>query len=717
MAESLSSVTRRSFPRTSKSQAIASILIPPDSKKRPAIGDTSTQELSQKKHSRTENHELRPIPASLISQWKEMFKTRTRVRCPISGCWLEFPSIYGLKHHYQRCQGVGLSCLRFACSSCEAVFASKSQLQKHVVWNHPDRGGSREKRPKQPVVYSGAIERDAERSPPPRRHSKQAKVRSSEENGGITTHSRNVRQCGTCQPDEDPGRMKHRRKQKTPKKFTGEQSSITGTFSLKGLGRVEDKSRGSQGKIVRKKTEEIRKRMDGLNVRRDHTAPVPGSVEDLCQRQVNKRGEVMCPNCASVTRKTMAGLKKHMDVCEQLQEALRCQHCRKQFKSKAGLNYHTMAEHLNKSSTPEDVPLDEQKEREHLRKVLKQMGKLRCPKKDCSASFSSLMGYQYHTKRCGREQTDGDKLRFSCPFCSKEYQSKAGRDYHVRSEHCTVAQEPVPTEEEVAPEDFERTPSGRVRRRSAQVAVFHLQEIAEDELAKEGGRRQMREDLVPDSKRLNYLRPGLPTFNPQLLDSWKTRVKENGFICCPNNCCEAIYSSVSGLKAHLANCNKGNHSVGKYRCLLCQKEFSSESGVKYHILKTHSQNWFRTAPVSSAPKRKATLDFPVKESETGTTIKRRKSKEQLPVTNCAPTKDIPQVIKTHHKKLTSKPTGCAHSLGFKGASRKGATARRGEEDTHHLQSVRTNHPDLDRMIHDEALYKAILSHGLLQNNH
>lgn len=29
--------------------------------------------------------------------------------------------------------------------------------------------------------------------------------------------------------------------------------------------------------------------------------------------------------------------------------------------------------------------------------------------------------------------------------------------------------------------------------------------------------------------------------------------------------------------------------MGKYTCLICQKEFNSESGVKYHISKTHSQ--------------------------------------------------------------------------------------------------------------------------------
>lgn len=54
--------------------------------------------------------------------------------------------------------------------------------------------------------------------------------------------------------------------------------------------------------------------------------------------------------------------------------------------------------------------------------------------------------------------------------------------------------------------DLERTPSGRVRRRSAQVAVFHLQEIAEDELAKDWGtKRRIKDDLVPDIKRVRDL--------------------------------------------------------------------------------------------------------------------------------------------------------------------------------------------------------------------
>lgn len=45
------------------------------------------------------------------------------------------------------------------------------------------------------------------------------------------------------------------------------------------------------------------------------------------------------------------------------------------------------------------------------------------------------MGYQYHQKRCGREFSDDEKPVFLCQHCGKTYRSKAGRDYHVRTEH------------------------------------------------------------------------------------------------------------------------------------------------------------------------------------------------------------------------------------------------------------------------------------------
>ncbi|XP_046786829.1 zinc finger protein 512B isoform X7 [Gallus gallus] len=496
--------------------------------------------------------------------------------------------------------------------------------------------------------------------------------------------------------EEDPERMKHKsgRKQKTPKKFTGEQPSISGTFGLKGLVKAEDKAKAHRAKKLEGSTnmEELKKKPPGAGVKKEAAVHLPAAnPEDQWQREISEKGEVACPTCSVITRKTIVGLKKHMDVCQKLQDALKCQHCKKQFKSKAGLNYHTMAEHVSKPVPVETAALGEQEERERLRKVLKQMGKLKCPNEGCAANFSSLMGYQYHQKRCGKQLAEADKPVFSCPHCGKKYKSKAGHDYHVRSEHpasvsppdtsttqevgpslpggdCRAA-EPVgrsepgragpgkpPEEPEVKPEptpveDFERTPSGRIRRTSAQVAVFHLQEIAEDELARDWTKRRMKDDLVPETKRLNYTRPGLPKLNPRLLESWKNEVKEKGHINCPNNCCEAIYSSVSGLKAHLANCNKGEHSVGKYRCLLCQKEFSSESGVKYHIIKAHSENWFRTSSETTRKKKnREQLSSSKEEKKKSTNGKKRgrKPKERPLETSLKSKESV--AAKTNHKK-------------------------------------------------------------------
>uniref|UniRef100_A0A669P0W9 Zinc finger protein 512B n=1 Tax=Phasianus colchicus TaxID=9054 RepID=A0A669P0W9_PHACC len=676
---------------------------------------------------KAENQALKDIPLPLMNQWKDEFKAHSRVKCPNSGCWLEFPSIYGLKYHYQRCQGGAISeKLTYSCSYCEAAFSSKTQLEKHRLWNHLDRpvpasktenkvqkaigksSGKKRYRAAAGLCGSGIgmwgevsghvsfnpslnkpsvlCPRAAESSACPTIHPKQAKTEKAvsqdhAENGECPAESRESKefqiaaaeaiaaatptaksssgkdggQQGGSQAslqEEDPERMKHRRKQKTPKKFTGEQPSISGTFGLKGLVKAEDKAKAHRAKKLEGGTnmEELKKKPPGAGVKKEAAVHLPAAnPEDQWQREISEKGEVACPTCSVITRKTIVGLKKHMDVCQKLQDALKCQHCKKQFKSKAGLNYHTMAEHVSKPVPVETAALGEQEERERLRKVLKQMGKLKCPNEGCAANFSSLMGYQYHQKRCGKQLAEADKPVFSCPHCGKKYKSKAGHDYHVRSEHpASVRLEPTSSPLLI---DFERTPSGRIRRTSAQVAVFHLQEIAEDELARDWTKRRMKDDLVPETKRLNYTRPGLPKLNPRLLESWKNEVKEKGHINCPNNCCEAIYSSVSGLKAHLANCNKGEHSVGKYRCLLCQKEFSSESGVKYHIIKAHSENWFRTSSETARKKKnREQLSSSKEEKKKSTNGKKRgrKPKERPLETSLKSRESV--AAKTNHKK-------------------------------------------------------------------
>uniref|UniRef100_A0A3Q4BXH6 C2H2-type domain-containing protein n=1 Tax=Mola mola TaxID=94237 RepID=A0A3Q4BXH6_MOLML len=554
--------------------------------------------------------------------------------------------------------------LSHSCPYCEAVFATKVRLQKHKQWNHPDRVSmelkdEQSKLQKTPIKFN-TKKRPMENNPPSPvffKVKKTHEVSMPSQNGELAhqksdkkqhSHSQQTHQSLPVQPqfqqsqsqstssdaggseseggslpppfpDEDPERMRHRRKQKTPKKFTGEQPSISGTFGLKGMTKVEEKLKA--GRV---------KRPDGCGFSEEpqrRPTGTPSAVSDSqWQRAISERGEVVCPTCSIVTRKTIHGLKKHMEICQ----------------------------------------------------------------KGCSAHFSSLMGFQYHQKRCGGEFSDNEKPVFLCQHCGKSYRSKAGRDYHVRTEHSPSITTTMPStnnnstdtsrdevrekakqreqdndkvaQNESQGDDFDRTPSGRVRRRSAQVAVFHLQEIAEDELAKDWGtKRRIKDDLVPDSKRLNYTRPGLPNFSPDLLESWKNQVKEKGFICCTNENCEAVYSSVSGLKAHLANCK-----LGKYTCLICQKEFSSESGVKYHISKSHSQNWFRAAASQVVPssKTKVLENNRIKEVRNGATSGKkrgRKPKERPPVVVPLQTKTEASTISQNSTPAKSPSSGPTQS--------------------------------------------------------
>lgn len=674
-----------------------------------------------------DGQELRTIPAHLIIQWKEEFKRRSRVKCPCSGCWLEFPSIYGVKYHYQRCQGPTVAeKLSHGCPYCEAAFATKVRLEKHKLWNHPDRV-SKEAKKEQLLkipVKSNIKKRPMENSPPspvffkvkktyelstPSQNGELAHLKSerkvhsqipasqqfqpsrtvptqlqsqstSSDAGGSESEGGSL---PSSYPDEDPERMKHRRKQKTPKKFTGEQPSISGTFGLKGMTKVEEKLKA--GRVKRPEgcgfsDEPQRRPMSAQSSKKEPVTASSGGVSDTqWQRTISERGEVVCPTCSIVTRKTIQGLKKHMEICQKLQDALKCQQCQKQFRSKAGLNYHTMAEHTTKPSGSEGQTGNEYEERERLRRVLKQMGRIKCPSEHCGKSYRSKAGRDYHirtehpptitpimnatnTNNYKNNVTDNNnntgKERRREPISEdssslgkkKEQNLPERKDWQEKPPSSQPKENDWEKEEDRKQskektaqiksqgEDFERTPSGRVRRQSAQVAVFHLQEIAEDELAKDWGtKRRIKDDLVPDSKRLNYTRPGLPNFSPELLETWKNQVKEKGFICCTNANCEAVYSSVSGLKAHLANCSQSGGEMGKYTCLICQKEFSSESGVKYHISKTHSQNWFRasTSHVVSVSKSKGLensgFKAEVRNGATSGKKRGRKPKERPPM--------------------------------------------------------------------------------------
>ncbi|CAB1340234.1 unnamed protein product [Coregonus sp. 'balchen'] len=372
-------------------------------------------------------------------------------------------------------------------------------------------------------------------------------------------------------------------------------------------------------------TEEEKSKVFTFTTKKEPPVYPPGSQEERWQLMILGKGRVTCPKCKSVSRKTVEGLKKHMENCRV--NPFTCQQCGKQLKSSTGMKYHIMADHNNLPS-PDDINgLDDQSMKEKLRKVLKRMGKLKCSKEGCTGSFTSIMGYLYHMKKCGKEESELEKLLLNCQHCGKVYKSKAGLEYHLKSEHAPVPQNAE--EDEVKAQrdpNPERTPSGRVKRMSAQVAVFHLQEIANDELAKEWPKRKVIGDLVPDDKKLRYARPGLPAFSQEVLRKWKNEVKLQKKVQCPNLGCGSVYTSVSGLKAHLGLCGRGDFEAGKYKCLICKKEFNSESGVKYHINSVHSQDWFAVTSKSknfdkvlktkTKPKKNRTVDEPTDQHQT-----------------------------------------------------------------------------------------------------
>ncbi|KAI5095908.1 zinc finger protein 512B isoform X6, partial [Silurus meridionalis] len=581
----------------------------------------------------------------------------------------------------------------YGCPYCKAVFVTKVHLQKHKLWNHAERVNMERKisvttEPMAELKAKTKLQKNHVKETSKKRPMENSpsspvflKVRKTQEmsqpsqNGEYTEQKTEKKQqkCSQQQqekktlseagdsehegsslpPEEDPERMKHRRKQKTPKKFTGEQPSISGTFGMKGMNKVDEKlkvcrTKRPEGASLSKESQKKQLTLDPAKRKlpcQSHAPPLDSEVKDA----ILEHSEVSCSTCSIVTSKTFPGFKKNLKIFQKVRGTART------YLYLASIIFHTQLYTFNNMQNNclqvfrcvdmHSYCSDGIKTFMCILKrciiclIISLKKKKKQPPYNCitmqtdtNSETKPSEGTEQDSKKeeeKGQSLADNAKSDSVIIKMKKKIEEKQENKKDARLE----------AEEKFL--DLERTPSGRVRRRSAQVAVFHLQEIAEDELAKDWGtKRRIKDDLVPDIKRLNYTRPGLPTYNPETLDTWKNEVKEKGFICCPNSSCEAIYSSVSGLKAHLTSCIKGGVIVGKYTCLLCQKEFGSESGVKYHICKTHSQNWFRaTSHVSNSKEKDSQSNKLQKDMKNGVAWKKRGRKPKLRLIETASTQE------------------------------------------------------------------------------
>nr|XP_028581245.1 zinc finger protein 512 isoform X2 [Podarcis muralis] len=396
------------------------------------------------------------------------------------------------------------------------------------------------------------------------------------------------------------GRPTSRRLQSAHRSTSRSQSTCSGDSLSKAKHKQENKDAGDDKELPKKKQKSGKWQQMGQQPnlkpksghrKRDTPVYAAGSLEEHWQLEILSRGCVTCPTCRAVVRKTVEGLKKHMSNCQH--EMLTCHHCGKQLRSLAGMKYHIMADHNSLPVGTEEAACD-LGERERLRRVLKRMGKLKCPKQGCTGSFTSVLGFLYHTRKCGKEAAELEQMALKCQHCGKAYRSKAGLAYHLKMEHGPISLlgqdiQPAPQKEVASAEPS--SGGRRALRKSAQAAA-HLQEALQEALAKEWPRRKVWQDLVPEDRKLKYTRPGLPAVSQEVLSKWRAEIKACRRVRCPNQGCECVYSSISGLKSHLGSCTLGEFVAGRYRCLLCEKEFVSESGVKYHINTVHAQDWF-----------------------------------------------------------------------------------------------------------------------------
>ncbi|XP_078585126.1 uncharacterized protein LOC144867184 isoform X2 [Branchiostoma floridae x Branchiostoma japonicum] len=306
------------------------------------------------------------------------------------------------------------------------------------------------------------------------------------------------------------------------------------------------------------------------------------AVMNTWRQEVEEKGQCVCSKCGC-HRKNVTSMWRHYNSCKgKTAQQLQCSQCDARFTTTGALKYHLISVHS--TSPVQKEPLNE---RARLRFILKKLGKLQCKNEGCSSSYTTVYGYEYHVRRCGKSENEREV--FPCDQCEKTYQSALGLRLHQRTIHA-----PTPEPDTVAGgmegpggESGEGgvTP-GKSKRRAAARALLHLQEIVDgEEKVTKSWERQKERSLKP-----LYSTPELDIM-PQQIQTWTRDIKDVGSVDCPYEDCPKTYTSLIGLKAHLTQCDKRPEGVGgMFKCLQCPREFRTQSGVEYHLRREHKDS-------------------------------------------------------------------------------------------------------------------------------
>lgn len=248
-----------------------------------------------------------------------------------------------------------------------------------------------------------------------------------------------------------------------------------------------------------------------------------------------------------------------------------CGVCKKEM-SQPSFTYHRYSVHSGLARLEgEPQEFTDEEIAQEKRKTLFKIKRIPCSK--CSANFTTLLGLDYHEKRCGAGVTDLQNMLQECTLCGKRVMAL--------SAHMKVHNKRPEKSEEF--NKVERTstpiPASKSKRAAAQKAASLLKEL--------------REDLVdgPTQKPLNkavklFTEPSSSKVTNSIIVAWKKQIESKSIAKCRYPSCPFASDNIDKLKEHHVQCEIGSQSKC-FACLKCDFRSQDKSQIMEHALNTH----------------------------------------------------------------------------------------------------------------------------------